>query len=263
MSADLTLFSYEGARLRTLTIDETPWFVAADACRMLDLSDTSSALKMVDDDDKQSLRRSDTPQFFEAVAPQVQMLTIVNESGMYALIFQSRKDQARKVRRWITGTVLPEIRKTGSYNPASARPAIDGNSITRMELIQIAMNAETERLALEAANQVLTPKAEAYDSFIDATGHYAIGAVAKMLGRSRPQLFRDLRNNGILIAKGSMRNTPYQQFMKHFVVKAHEFTHSNGDVGTSYTTYVQPGGIDFIRRRLGLAAIDPIPGGDA
>ena len=141
---------------------------------------------------------------------------------------------------------------------ADARPAIDGGSITRMELIEIARNAELERLALETENRELAPKAEAFDSFLDATGKYGVGAVAKMLGTSQNKLFRELRNRGVFIAKGAMRNTPYQQYMHHFEVIAHEFERNSGEIGCSYTTYVQPSGIDFIRKRLGLPTIDPL-----
>ncbi|CAB0926646.1 phage antirepressor Ant [Corynebacterium diphtheriae] len=138
-------------------------------------------------------------------------------------------------------------------------PRIDGSEITRLELIQIAMNAETERLALEAKNKELEPKADAYDSFLDATGKYPVGAVAKMLGMGQNKLFRELRNRGVLISKGAMRNTPYQQYMHHFEVKAHEYERSSGEMGCSYTTYVQPSGIDFIRKKLDLPTIDPLP----
>lgn len=158
----------------------------------------------------------------------------------------------------------PEIATAQTYfaiktREAETRPAIDGNSITRMELIEIARNAELERLALEAENKELAPKAEAYDSFLDATGKYNVGAVAKMLGTSQNKLFRELRNRGVFIAKGAMYNTPYQQYMQHFEVIPHEFERSNGEIGCSYTTYVQPSGIDFIRKRLGLPTIDPLP----
>lgn len=139
------------------------------------------------------------------------------------------------------------------------RPVIDGSSITRMELIEIARNAELERLALEAENKELAPKAEAYDSFLDATGKYAVGAVAQMLGTSQNKLFRELRNRHVFIATGSRRNTPYQQYAHHFEVIPHEFERSNGEIGCSYTTYVQPSGIDFIRRKLELPTIDPLP----
>ena len=106
---------------------------------------------------------------------------------------------------------------------------------------------------------MLAPKAEAYDSFLDATGKYGVGAVAKMLGKSQNWLFRELRNRDVFIAKGSMRNTPYQKYMHHFEVIPHEYERSNGELGCSYTTYVQPSGIDFIRKRLGLPTIDPLP----
>ncbi|AMU71471.1 hypothetical protein BST24_24025 [Mycobacteroides franklinii] len=158
----------------------------------------------------------------------------------------------------------PEVAAAQEYfvvktREAETRPAINGADITRLELIEIARNAELERLALEAENRELAPKAEAYDSFLDATGKYAVGAVAQMLGTSQNKLFRELRNRKVFIASGSRRNTPYQQYAHHFEVIPHEFERSNGEMGCSYTTYVQPSGIDFIRRQLGMPAIDPLP----
>ena len=138
------------------------------------------------------------------------------------------------------------------------QPAVNATELTRLELIEIAMNAETERLALEAKNKELEPKADAYDDFMDATGKYNIGTVAKMFGRGQNWLFRELRNAGVLISKGAMKNTPYSQYMKYFEVKAHEYERKNGEMGCSYTTYVQPVGIDFIRRKLGLNSIGPM-----
>ena len=132
-TARIMPFNYEGAELRTLLIDDTPWFVAPDACRMLELRDTSSALKMVDDDDKMTLRRSEGPHFPQGLDSRVHTITIVNESGMWSLIFQSNKEQARKVRRWVTATVLPEIRKTGSFN---AQPALQGPELVAAALVE-------------------------------------------------------------------------------------------------------------------------------
>ncbi|WP_420098576.1 phage antirepressor KilAC domain-containing protein [Corynebacterium sp.] len=139
----------------------------------------------------------------------------------------------------------------------------DPNTLTRSDILQIALNAETERLALEQENRELSPKAEAYDDFLDATGKYGVGAVAKMLGTNQNKLFRDLRNAGVLISKGAMRNTPYQRYMHHFEVKAHSYERSNGEQGTPYTTYVEPSGIGFIRRKLGFESIDPPAPADA
>lgn len=140
-----------------------------------------------------------------------------------------------------------------------ARPAFDPSMLSRADILRLALNAEEELQAEKAKTAELEPRAEAYDSFLDATGKYGMGAVAKMLGSSQNKLFRDLRNAGVLISKGSMRNTPYQPYMKYFEVRAHDYERSNGELGCSYTTYVQPAGIDFIRRRLNLPTIDPLP----
>ena len=180
-------------------------------------------------------------------------MTVVTESGLYAAIIKSRVPAAAEFRRWVTREVLPSIRKTGSYGA----PVVDAASLSRMEILQIAVNAESERLALEQKYRVLEPKADAYDTFLDATGKYSIGAVAKMLGTGQNKLFQELRNRGVLIAKGAQRNVPYQQYMHHFEVKAHDYEKKDGTSGTSYTTYVQPSGIDFIRKKLGFERIDP------
>lgn len=144
-------------------------------------------------------------------------------------------------------------------NRLAAKPAFDPATLTRAEILQIALNAEEERLALEVKNKELEPKAEAYETFIDAEGKYSVGAVAKMLGMGQNKLFRELRNAGVLIAKGHLYNTPYQRYMHHFDVKARTITHSDGRESVRHTTYVQPSGIDFIRKKLGLQTIDPIP----
>lgn len=144
-------------------------------------------------------------------------------------------------------------------NQLATKPTFDPATLTRAEILQIALNAEEERLALEAKNKELEPKAEAYESFIDAEGKYSVGAVAKMLGMGQNKLFRELRNAGVLIAKGHLYNTPYQKYMHHFDVKARTITHSDGRESVKHTTYVQPSGIDFIRKKLGMQTIDPIP----
>ena len=239
-------FNYGDKPVRVVVINGEPWFVLADLCAVLGLAQFRRD-RLADD----VIRNHP----IEDRLGRLQPTAVVSEPGMYEVVIRSDKPEAVKFRRWITGEVLPTIRRTGSYGG----PAVDGNSISRIELIEIARNAEMERIALEAENKTLAPKAEAFDSFLDTTGKYAVGAVAKMLGTSQNKLYRELRNCGVLIAKGSMRNTPYQQYMHHFEVKAHEYERSNGEFGCSYTTYVQPSGVDFIRRKLGLPTIDPLP----
>jgi len=84
-----------------------PWFVANDLCSVLGLKDTTSATKKLDEDDRLLRKISG--------AGQVREVILVNESGMYNLIFTSTKPEARNFKRWITKEVLPQIRKTGIY----------------------------------------------------------------------------------------------------------------------------------------------------
>lgn len=154
----------------------------------------------------------------------------------------------------------PEIAAAMGYFAVKTREAETQpqaiTKLSRLELLQMAMDAETERLALEERTKELEPKAEAYDRFMDADGTYSVGNIAKMLGLSQNKLFDLLRNEGILISKGHMRNTPYQPYMRHFTVKAFEFERTDGTRGTSYTPRVQPSGINFICKKLGLDKVE-------
>ncbi len=109
MKSKITVFENpEFGEIRSLLIEGEPWFVAKDVCGILELSDVSMTLSRLDDDEKliQVL----------FVSGQNRKIWIVNESGLYALIFQSRKPQARAFRKWVTSVVLPSIRKTGGFN---------------------------------------------------------------------------------------------------------------------------------------------------
>ena len=97
----------EEASIRMQMVDGEPWFAAKDLCELLGLDNSRQAVSRLDDDEK-GVISSDT-------LGGKQELTFVNESGMYALIFQSRKPQARAFRKWVTGEVLPSLRKYGYY----------------------------------------------------------------------------------------------------------------------------------------------------
>ena len=100
-------FNPANAPIRVQVINQEPWFVAKDVCDALTLENSRKATASLDDDEK-------------GVSPIVtpsgtQQMTIVNESGLYNLIFQSRKPEAKAFRKWVTSEVLPAIRKTGRY----------------------------------------------------------------------------------------------------------------------------------------------------
>jgi prophage antirepressor-like protein len=103
-----TEFKFDESVVRVAMTVGEPWFVAKDVCDILEHSDTSKAVERLDDDERGTniVRTPGGPQT---------MLT-VNESGLYALIFTSRKPEAKRFRKWVTSEVLPEIRKTGRYS---------------------------------------------------------------------------------------------------------------------------------------------------
>lgn len=107
-SSSVVPFLFDGDGLvRVVKCDGASWFVAADLARVLGFRDASNAVRNLDDDEKGTLNQS-TP-------GGVQEHLIVSESGLYALILRSRKPAARRFRKWVTGEVLPAIRKTGGY----------------------------------------------------------------------------------------------------------------------------------------------------
>lgn len=101
--------------LRTKVIGNEPWFIAQDICSILGLNNITKALAALDFDEKRGVTISN------AVGNN-QEVRAINESGLYHLIFISRKPEAKAIRRWVTGTVLPSIRRTGSYSISNNRP---------------------------------------------------------------------------------------------------------------------------------------------
>lgn len=245
-------FQYEGREVRFLA-DESgnPEVIAADLARALGHVDATHMLRSIDDDEK-GLRLTETP-------GGEQQMTVLTEAGMYQAILQrqtgrmadpTQKAAVKTFQRWVTHEVIPAIRKTGSYQVADQVPK------SLPEALRAYAREVEARQAMESYAMELEPKAEAYQAFMDADGTYSVGTVAKMLGLSQNKLYAELRNRGVMIAKGAMRNTPYQQYMHHFAVKAFDYTRSDATTGTSYTTRVQPSGVDFLRRKLNIPAND-------
>lgn len=104
-------FNPSNQPIRVETIESEPWFVAKDVCDALQLTEVSNTISRLDDDEK--LTRT----LF--VSGQGRQMWLVNESGLYNLIFQSRKAEAKAFRKWVTAEVLPTIRKTGRYELAN------------------------------------------------------------------------------------------------------------------------------------------------
>jgi prophage antirepressor-like protein len=109
MQYSLQVFhDHDNDRFRVIDKNGDPWFVLADVCRKLGLTNPSQAAAALDDDEKDALRISDG-------IGRNQTTIIVSESGLYELIMRSTKPEAKRLRKWVTKEVLPSIRKTGGY----------------------------------------------------------------------------------------------------------------------------------------------------
>src|SRR5579871_3847338 len=108
-------FSFESLEVRVVVIDNEPWFVATDVAKVLEHSNTSVMLQMLDEDEK------GVSNVYTLGGNQE--LAVISESGLYHAVIKSRKPRALPFRKWVTSVVLPSIRKSGQYSVQQAPPS--------------------------------------------------------------------------------------------------------------------------------------------
>lgn len=244
------IFMYEGVQVRTVVIQDQPWFVLRDLCDVLEIGHAPALKQRLSDDVVSNYPMPDS-------LGRMQDTTIVNEDGMYDVILESRKKEARTFRKWVTGDVLPTIRKTGSY---SAQPefklptfaeALEGYAAQLR--ISEALDAANKQLALETAEQARKLKEQEapvaiYNLAISAKNAMSMQEVAKALGTGRNRLYDILREEGIIMKGSTM---PYQRFLDsgHFKVVERPLT-SGDTIVNDPATRVNAKGFDYIARLL-------------
>lgn len=171
--SDLQLFNFSGSDVRTLLIDENPWFVASDVTKILGLSNTTVALSRLDDDERSKFnlgRQGET--------------NVVNEFGLYELILASRKPSAKKFKRWVTHEVLPAIRKHGAYMTDEKIEEVLYNPDTLIKLATQLKDEREGRLIAEQQVAELKPKASYYDTILNNKDLVPVSYIAKDYGYS-------------------------------------------------------------------------------
>lgn len=224
-----------------------PWFVAKDVCNALGLTNTTEALRGLDDDEVSNITNSEVAQN-GGRSPR-----IVSEPGFYKLVMRSRKPEAKAFQRWVTHEVLPSIRKRGGYM-ASVKDETPEETMARAFILA---KETIERKNREIAE--MKPKALFADAVSTSDKCMLVGELAKVLRQNGVQmgqkrLFAWLRDNGYLMKRGSSYNLPTQKAMEMelFEVKETAINHSDGHVSTNFTTKVTPKGQQyFIDKFLG------------
>ena len=201
-------FPTTGQPVRTIVRDGEPWFVARDVTNILGIANGRDALSRVNEADK-GVGITDTPG-----GPQ--QTALVNESGLYDLILESRKPDARTFRRWVTADVVPAVRRTGSYSA----PTLEIPTTYAAALRAAAEQAERAELAEKQVAE-LEPAAHAWNILATAAQDYDVAEAAQVLSRDpairtgRTRLFTILAREGWIYRGGSpLHWKPYQRHVE-------------------------------------------------
>lgn len=222
---NLQLFEFENQKVRTLKIDDEPYFVGKDVANILGYSNPNKALRdHIDAEDKRDER---------IVTPSGNQVTIViNESGLYSLILSSKMPNAKRFKHWVTSEVLPTIRKHGAYMTDEKAFDVVNNKDGLASLLQQAADQLRQK---DIQIEEMKPKAMLADAITASETSILVGEMAKILKKNgvntgQNRFFKWLRENGYLIKrKGTDYNMPTQESMnlKLFEIKERTIVDGN------------------------------------
>lgn len=181
-------------QLRGMNIDGEAWLMATDVARRLGYTNPQKAIRDHVDEEDKTLNESFT---VNGTIP-----VLINESGLYSLILQSKLPRAREFKRWVTSEVLPQIRKTGGYIPLAAE---DDEKTILAKALRIANRTLEQKDELLEAQR---PKVEFAEAVTTGDGCILISELAKLLTRNgyptgRTRLFRWMRENGYIFKRST------------------------------------------------------------
>lgn len=226
---DLINFAFEEKAVRAVKRSGEPWFVLADVCRVLEISNPSDAARRLDEDERMTL---DTTDGHSGRRGGAQSITIINESGLYSLILTSRKPEAKRFKKWVTGIVLPAIRKDGGYIAGEEKLAtgeMDDETlmaralqVAAKKMERLAIERDTAQLERDTAMEAVrtaAPKVAFHDAVHDTINCVSVGEFAKELGIGEVRFFKWLREKGILLSSKSHWNEPAQRYVDALYMK--------------------------------------------
>lgn len=225
---EVQLFNFENHEVRSLLINNEPWFIGKDVADVLGYSNSRKAMAdHVDDEDKK-----DGVTIRDAIGRN-QKAVAINESGLYSLVLSSKLPSAKKFKRWVTSEVLPALRKTGQYKVHE----LSGSELMAKALIE----AQSVLAAKDKQIEEMKPKALFADAVATSHTSILVGELAKILKQNgidmgQKRLFAWLREKGYLIKrKGTDYNMPTQKAMDLGLFEIKEGSYING-AGANITT---------------------------
>jgi prophage antirepressor-like protein len=243
MENEIQIFeNVEFGKVRTMVINDEPWFVGKDVAEALGYgigkSLANAVANHVCDEDK-GVTEMMTPGGRQNV-------TIINESGLYSLIFGSKLESAQKFKKWVTSEVLPSIRRTGSF---SIQPKFNVPT-TFAEALRLAADQQEKIEEQAKLLEEQKPKVEFFDTVADSKTAISMNDVAKVLGikgMGRNNLFEFLRNEKILMSN----NVPFQIYVDRGYFRVIEQKYmKNGEPCMNIKTLVYQKGVDFISKTI-------------
>lgn len=245
-------FNFQGMQLRTVVINNEPWFVAKDVATILGFDHTPTMTRTLEDDEK-GVHILHTP-------GGEQKMTIINEPGLYSAILKSRKSEAKQFKRWITHEVIPSIRKHGAYMTPETIEKVLADPDTIIKLATNLKEERAKRMAAEALVEKQKPKVVFAKAVETSDDTILVGQLAKIIAQNgikigQNRLFQWIRDNGYLGKKGAHYNEPTQYSMELglFEVKERTVNNPDGSVRITRTTKVTgKGQIYFVNKFLSL-----------
>ncbi len=238
-------------QIRTAGTSDNPLFCLADICRVLDLQSSAVMRRLLDDvitnhPITDSLGRE-------------QIANFVNEDGLYDVILDSRKPEAKKFRKWVTSEVLPAIRKTGGYMVANTNETPEEIMARALQVANETLKRKEERLQLlqqqnrlqEQVIQEQAPKVDYHDKVLTSTSTYTVTQIAKEFGFGAETLNRKLHERGVQY-KQSGQWLLYAKYQDKGYIKTitRQYTGATGQTHTSQHTVWTETGRKFIHQLL-------------
>ena len=254
--SELQIFkNAEFGSVRTLTINDDPYFVGKDIAEILGYTNPSKALAdHVDEDDK--LNNESLSSLGQRGG------WIINESGLYSLILSSKMPNAKKFKRWVTSEVLPAIRKHGIYaiDEVLNNPDMLIAALTELKAEREKTKLLTETVAVQKQQiSEMKPKASYYDVVLNCKDLVAISVIAKDYGWSANRMNQYLHKKGVQYKQGNKIWLLYQKYSElgYTSTKTNSYSGSDGTVHTKPHTYWTQKGRLFIYELLKSNGILP------